>query len=41
VLYPGHDYGGGAHRTMAETKRMNAYLRIPNLETWRELMGAG
>ena len=40
VLYPGHDYGGGAHRTMAETKRLNAYLRIPNLEMWRELMGA-
>ena len=39
VLYPGHDYGGGPHRTMAETKRMNAYLRIPTLEMWRELMG--
>src|SRR5262245_26010706 len=39
VLYPGHDYGGGPHRTMAETKRVNAYLRIPNLEMWRELMG--
>jgi glyoxylase-like metal-dependent hydrolase (beta-lactamase superfamily II) len=40
VLYPGHDYGGGPHRTMAETKRMNTYLRIPNLEMWRELMGS-
>jgi len=40
VLYPGHDYGGGPHRTMAETKRVNTYLRIPNLEMWRELMGA-
>ena len=40
VLYPGHDYGGGPHRTMAETKRMNTYLRIPSLEMWRELMGA-
>jgi hydroxyacylglutathione hydrolase len=39
ILYPGHDYGGGAHRTLAETKRMNAYLRIPTLEMWRELMG--
>ena len=39
VLYPGHDYGGGPHRTMAETKRVNTYLRIPNLEMWRELMG--
>jgi glyoxylase-like metal-dependent hydrolase (beta-lactamase superfamily II) len=41
VLYPGHDYGGGPHRTMAETKRVNTYLRIPNLEMWRELMGSG
>ena len=39
VLYPGHDYGGGPHRTLAETKRVNTYLRIPNLEMWRELMG--
>ncbi len=41
VLYPGHDYGGGPHRTMAETKRINTYLRIPNREMWREMMGAG
>lgn len=41
VLYPGHDYGGGPRRTMAETKRMNPYLRIPTLEMWHELMGGG
>jgi len=41
VLYPGHDYGGGPHRTMAETKRVNTYLRIPNKEMWREMMGGG
>lgn len=41
VVYPGHDYGGGPHRTMAETKRVNSYLRIPNLEMWREMMGSG
>jgi hydroxyacylglutathione hydrolase len=41
VLYPGHDYGGGPHRTMAETKRVNTYLRIPNREMWREMMGSG
>jgi hydroxyacylglutathione hydrolase len=39
VLYPGHDYGGGPHRTLAETKRMNPYLRIPTLEMWHEIMG--
>ncbi len=40
VLYPGHDYGGGPHRTLAETKKMNTYLRIPTLEMWQELMGS-
>jgi glyoxylase-like metal-dependent hydrolase (beta-lactamase superfamily II) len=40
VLYPGHDYGGGPHRTLAETKQVNAYLRIPNLEMWHEVMGS-
>jgi glyoxylase-like metal-dependent hydrolase (beta-lactamase superfamily II) len=40
VLYPGHDYGGGPHRTLAETKRMNPYLRIPTLEMWHEIMGS-
>jgi len=41
ILYPGHDYGGGPHRTMAETKKVNTYLRIQSLEMWRELMGGG
>jgi glyoxylase-like metal-dependent hydrolase (beta-lactamase superfamily II) len=39
VLYPGHDYGGGPHLSLSETRRVNPYLRIPDLETWRELMG--
>jgi glyoxylase-like metal-dependent hydrolase (beta-lactamase superfamily II) len=41
VLYPGHDYGGGPHLPLSETRRVNPYLRIPDLATWRELMGAG
>ncbi len=39
ILFPGHNYGGGAHRTLAETKRMNPYLLIDSLESWREIMG--
>ncbi len=39
VLFPGHDYGGGPHLSMEETRRVNPYLRIPDLEAWREIMG--
>jgi glyoxylase-like metal-dependent hydrolase (beta-lactamase superfamily II) len=39
ILFPGHNYGGGAHRTLSETKRMNPYLRIDTPEMWREVMG--
>ena len=35
VLYPGHDYGGGSHQSLGETKQANPYLRIPTIETWR------
>ena len=41
VLFPGHDYGGGAHRSLEETRQVNPYLRIPDLETWRQVMGGG
>ena len=39
TLFPGHDYGGGPQLSMGETKRTNPYLRVPNLESWRQLMG--
>jgi len=39
VIFPGHDYGGGPHLTLAETKKLNPYLRIPTLELWHDLMG--
>jgi glyoxylase-like metal-dependent hydrolase (beta-lactamase superfamily II) len=39
ILYPGHDYGGGPHRSLSETRRVNPYLRIPDLATWRQIMG--
>lgn len=39
VLFPGHDYGGGPHMRMGDTKRTNPYLRIDDPELWREMMG--
>jgi glyoxylase-like metal-dependent hydrolase (beta-lactamase superfamily II) len=39
ILFPGHNYGGGASATLGDTKQTNTYLRIPTLEMWRELMG--
>jgi glyoxylase-like metal-dependent hydrolase (beta-lactamase superfamily II) len=37
TLYPGHAYSG-AHATLGEVARLNQYLQIPDLETWRRLM---
>jgi glyoxylase-like metal-dependent hydrolase (beta-lactamase superfamily II) len=39
VLYPGHNYADMPNSTLGDEKRANPYLRIPTLETWRELMG--
>lgn len=39
TLYPGHDYGSRPHAPMGEVRRDNAYLRVPDLETWRRYMG--
>ena len=39
VLLPGHNYTTATRATMGETKAKNTYLRIPDLETWRNLMG--
>ena len=41
ILFPGHDYGGGSHRSLEETRQMNPYLRIPDIESWRQIMGGG
>ncbi len=41
VLFPGHNYGGGASASLADTKKQNPYLRVSTLEMWRELMGVG
>lgn len=40
LLLPGHNYGHVPNATMAETKQHNTYLRVPDLETWKAIMGA-
>ena len=39
LLLPGHNYSAVPNATMGETKQQNAYLRIPDLESWKRLMG--
>jgi hydroxyacylglutathione hydrolase len=39
LLLPGHNYGPVPNATMADTKKQNAYLRIDDLATWKNLMG--
>ena len=38
LLLPGHNYGQVPHATMAETKRINTYMRIKDLDTWKTIM---
>lgn len=39
LLLPGHNYGHVPNATMGETKEMNPYLRMDDIETWRSIMG--
>jgi glyoxylase-like metal-dependent hydrolase (beta-lactamase superfamily II) len=39
LLLPGHNYSHVPNATLADTKRINPYLRIPDLATWRGVMG--
>ncbi|MEC8072051.1 MAG: MBL fold metallo-hydrolase, partial [Pseudomonadota bacterium] len=39
LLLPGHNYGHVPNATMGETKQMNTYLRINDLDTWKTIMG--
>jgi hydroxyacylglutathione hydrolase len=41
LLYPGHNYSPKPVSTIGEEKIENRYLRVPNLETWKLLMGGG
>ena len=38
TVYPGHDYGTVPFRTLAEEKRLNAFLNCPNLEEFQKLL---
>jgi glyoxylase-like metal-dependent hydrolase (beta-lactamase superfamily II) len=40
-LYPGHDYADRPSSTLGDERRGNAYLRVPTLEAWMQLMGGG
>jgi hydroxyacylglutathione hydrolase len=40
LLLPGHNYGHVPNATMGETKAQNTYLRVPDLETWKAIMGS-
>jgi len=35
ILLPGHNYADVPSATMADTKKVNVYLRVPNLESWK------
>jgi glyoxylase-like metal-dependent hydrolase (beta-lactamase superfamily II) len=39
VLLPGHNYDAVTRATIGELKNHNQYLRIPDIDTWRQLMG--
>ncbi len=39
LLLPGHNYSQVPQATMEETKRINTYLRINDLATWKMMMG--
>lgn len=39
ILYPGHDYGSAPHAPMSEVRRDNDSLNVPDIDTWRRMMG--
>lgn len=38
LLLPGHNYSQVPHATMEETKRINTYMRIDSLESWKMMV---
>ena len=39
LLLPGHNYGHLPHATMEETKKINTYMRINDLASWKMMLG--
>lgn len=40
LLLPGHNYGHVPNATLGETKGMNVYMNIDDIEMWKNLMGS-
>ena len=38
LLLPGHHYGHAKSATMAETKEQNGYLKVTDIDTWRQIV---
>ena len=39
LLLPGHNYSHVPQATMAQTKQLNSYMRVKDLDTWNKMMG--
>ena len=39
ILLPGHNYGDAPTASMADTKRVNTYMRLNDLGSWKMMMG--
>ena len=38
ILYPGHHYSPEEFLTMGKTKEQNMHLKVPDIDTWRQIM---
>ena len=38
ILYPGHNYSAEPYENMEKVKQINTYLRIQDLDMWRQIM---
>ena len=38
IIYPGHNYGPKVSETLEKVKEINSYLRIEELELWKQIM---
>ena len=41
ILYPGHNYSAEPYESMEKVKQINTYLRIQDLDMWRQIMYSG
>ena len=38
ILYPGHNYSAEPYESMERVKEINTYLRIEDLDMWKQIM---